>query len=117
VTGDDLIVIGLCGLLGFGVVWFFLSLRNRRPSASPERASSAGAEKADHKENQVLDWYEVLEVPPTATLDEIRAAYRGKVMQYHPDRVEALGPEFKRLAETRTREINRAFEIACKARQ
>jgi hypothetical protein len=25
-------------------------------------------------------------------------------MQYHPDRVEALGPEFKLIAESRTRE-------------
>jgi len=31
------------------------------------------------------DYYAILGVLPTATLDEIRSAYRSRVKQYHPD--------------------------------
>ncbi len=32
------------------------------------------------------DYYEVLEVDKTATLDVIKKAYRKKAIQYHPDK-------------------------------
>jgi DnaJ-domain-containing protein 1 len=114
-TVDDLIVIGICAVIGYALVWFALSLRNRR--RDDERVSTHESGGANPKSDQTPDWYQVLEVPKTASIEEIRVAYRRKVMQYHPDRVEALGPEFKRLAESRTREINRAYEVACKSRR
>lgn len=52
---------------------------------------------------------EVLGVGSDASKSEIVAAYRKLVRMYHPDRVEGLGPEFKELAERRTKEINAAY--------
>ena len=52
---------------------------------------------------------EVLGVGPDASQDEILTAYRKMARQYHPDRVEGLGPEFKELAERRMKEINAAY--------
>lgn len=54
--------------------------------------------------------YEVLEVAPEATAEEIRAAYRKKVQQYHPDKVVEMGPEIRQVAEQRMKEINAAYE-------
>jgi DnaJ-domain-containing protein 1 len=31
--------------------------------------------------------------------------------QYHPDKVNSLGPEFRELAESKSKEINRAFDL------
>ncbi len=57
------------------------------------------------------NYYDVLGVTPTATLEEIKVAYREKAKQYHPDRVSHLGPEFRELAERRMKELNEAYEV------
>ena len=54
--------------------------------------------------------YEVLDVRPGASRQEITAAYRRLVKQYHPDKVVNMAPEFRELAERRMKEINAAYE-------
>lgn len=54
--------------------------------------------------------YEVLDVRPGASQEEISAAYRRLVQQYHPDKVANMAPEFRELAERRMKEINAAYE-------
>jgi DnaJ-class molecular chaperone len=46
----------------------------------------------------------VLRVNRGATRDEIKAAYRREIAQYHPDKVAQLGSELRELA---TRRVNR----------
>lgn len=57
------------------------------------------------------DPYAILGLAPGATLDDARAAWRAAVMECHPDRLAARGlpPEALRLAETRLRAINDAW--------
>ena len=62
------------------------------------------------------DAYAVLGVPPTATDDEVRRAYRKLALQHHPDRVAALGEDIRRAAEKKFQEINEAKERIYKAR-
>ena len=50
-----------------------------------------------------------LEVPYSEK--EIKSAYRKLIAQYHPDRVSAMGPEIREVAETKAREINEAYEF------
>ena len=52
------------------------------------------------------DYYEVLGVPRSASLDDIKKAYRKLAMQYHPDR----NPNSK-AAEEKFKEINEAYEV------
>jgi len=61
-------------------------------------------------------WHQVLNVDPTATLGEIHAAYRRLVSQYHPDKVERLGPEIKEVAARKTQEITVAYQAALAAK-
>ena len=54
--------------------------------------------------------HEVLGVARDAPVDEAKRAYHALVRQVHPDKTEGLSPELKRLAESRTAELNAAFE-------
>lgn len=63
------------------------------------------------------DPYAVLGVAEDALMDEIDAAYRRRMSDYHPDKVANAAAEIKALAETRAREINAAYEAIRKRRQ
>jgi len=52
------------------------------------------------------DYYEILEVPKTATVDEIKKAYRKKALQYHPDK----NPGDK-VAEEKFKEAAEAYSV------
>ena len=60
--------------------------------------------------------YKVLGVPPTATDDEVRRAYRKLALQHHPDRVATLGEDIRKAAEKKFQEINDAKDRIYKAR-
>ncbi|MCE5333147.1 MAG: DnaJ domain-containing protein [Desulfobacteraceae bacterium] len=44
-----------------------------------------------------------------ASKSEIRAAYLEAIKKYHPDRYMEFPPEFRQLAEEKTKEINSAY--------
>lgn len=47
----------------------------------------------------------------SATLEQIRAAFRDLIKSYHPDKVASLGAELRRVAEQKTKEINGAYSV------
>ncbi|MSO38353.1 MAG: J domain-containing protein [Acidimicrobiia bacterium] len=51
----------------------------------------------------------ILGVQRSATQEQIRAAYRALIVQYHPDKVAQLGPELRQLAAQKTQQINDAY--------
>ena len=79
-----------------------------RPAAGstpPHNTSVAGEVKDE-------DAYAILYLPPTASVDEIKKAYRRLISMHHPDKLVAKGlpEEMLKIAEEKTREIRIAYE-------
>jgi len=76
--------------------------------------SPARLQRQQHQRNQSVSsnprrWFEVLNVRPNASVDEIREGWRRAIKQYHPDRLNGMSPELMELAGRRTQEINDAY--------
>lgn len=59
----------------------------------------------------LTDCYLILGLSADAIPLDIKAAYKKKISEYHPDRVGALGVKIKQIAEEETRQINAAYAM------
>lgn len=59
---------------------------------------------------QVDSSYKILEIEKTATIDEIKKAYRKMAIRFHPDKVHHLGPEYQKDAQEKFKKINEAYD-------
>ena len=85
--------------------------------ANAMRLSSSDVESMLNIGSNNLDAaYKVLEISPSATDEEVKAAYRTLAKKHHPDRVAALGDDIHKAAEEKFRQINQAKEQIFKAR-
>jgi len=63
------------------------------------------------------DWaYKVLEIEKSATVDEIKKAYRQMALKYHPDKVSYLGEDIRKSANEKFQKVNEAYEKVKKER-
>ena len=61
--------------------------------------------------------YKILEVQPTATVDEVKSAYRKMVKKYHPDKLRSSDPAMVKGAEEKFRAVRKAYEIIMEKRK
>lgn len=54
--------------------------------------------------------YAILEIPATATDEEVKKAYRRMAMKYHPDKVAQLGEEVQKAASEKFKKVQQAYE-------
>lgn len=66
--------------------------------------------------NSLDDAYRALGIEPSASNEEVKAAYRKMALKHHPDKVSALGEDVRKAAEKKFQEINDAKERIYKAR-
>jgi DnaJ-domain-containing protein 1 len=102
-------ILVIAGLIGFWVVGAILDRfqKKTRASSRPDFRSEPEPSRPDPIEEACR----VLQLNRPFTTDELRAAYRQQMSQYHPDKVNSLAPEFRELAESKSKEINRAYEM------
>lgn len=60
--------------------------------------------------------YKVLGLDNSASIAEIKKAYRKKAIEHHPDKVEHLGEDIRKGAEEKFRQVNEAYEQIKKER-
>jgi len=99
-------------IFNFVVAYLFVTLILTKSRKDKNSAKEEDSE--NHENDNSKLWYNILEVSSNATIDEIKRAYRDKMMQYHPDKVASLGKEFQILAEEKSKEINIAYKEALK---
>ena len=102
---DDIVVLVL--------LYRFLSKIRRQHAYRRTSSGTSGAQSdpgAGNRQQAARDPYEVLQVPPNASDEQIKSAYRKLASQYHPDKVAHLGAEFRDLAENRFKEIQEAYQ-------
>ena len=63
------------------------------------------------KEESTEKYFMILGLTPTASLEDVKKAYRELCKKYHPDRLQQLGSEFKTVSEEKIKEINNAYAI------
>jgi DnaJ like chaperone protein len=112
-TEIAVIIFGL--YIGYWIVSKLFSEKKQRPNEESSQQDSKKEAKTNPNE-QSPEWHEILNVPTTATTEEIRRAYKLLMHQYHPDKVDSLGSELKALAERKSKEINFAYQKAMQLR-
>jgi len=127
VTLGEKIIILLGLAAGYWLVSAIMdwSARKERAEAAHAKASRLGDQERIGPENSAhalptnsadrqSRWFEVLEVPESATTEQITSAYKRKISENHPDKVAQMGAEIRALAELRSKQVNAAYEQALK---
>lgn len=124
-TRTDIIVFVVCLFAGYFLVsWLIGKLQggNARPQRPPppgwtdrQDAPRSPPPPPPPPDDSRKPWYEVLQVPTYASLDDVKQAYRRRIAEYHPDKTAGLGDELRALAEQKSKEINAAYTAALKA--
>ena len=78
------------------------------PKSEPEPAPEAKCVLSE--EDRIYAEILELEESTIEDFDAIKALYRKRIAQYHPDKVLAMGPEIRQVAEQKAKEINEAYE-------
>jgi DnaJ-domain-containing protein 1 len=90
---------------------------NKDNNKQKEQTKNQNQNTANDSEINSLDKaYQLLQVNANSTVDEIKSAYKQRIKEYHPDRLETFGEELKKLAQTKTQEINKAYNLIRQAR-
>jgi hypothetical protein len=112
---DDLDVVAMPIVVWVAGVAMFVRARKRRARKHLEQLQERiRAGHAVTESRRLRPWWQVLETSEHATLEEVKVAYRAKVKKYHPDKVNNLATEFQELADRKMKEINQAYELACR---
>lgn len=128
-TSSEILVVIVGAVGGYFLVKYFLEFNNSsKPSQAYERKGShqqeppkydSSSTKTHFNEEEIIrmSWFRILETAETSTKEEISAAYKKIIRQYHPDKVAQMGIEIREIAEFKSKQINAAYEYAMNLRK
>lgn len=95
---DDLAILGY-------VYWKYFRAQQSKSGSNTIDAKFGKFEPKSEKNP-----YEILELPASATKEQIEAQYKLLMTKYHPDKVSHLGSELQKVAHQKTLEIQSAYQ-------
>ena len=99
---EDLILIGLA-------IVYFRAYQRRHAARASGRQEERPPQQGPNDAAKAFDPYGVLGVERSADRADIRAAYRARMSEYHPDKVAHLGEDLQKLAHDKALEIQEAY--------
>jgi hypothetical protein len=91
---------------------FEFSIFKDLANAGPARAGSSSQQEDTDCRVEEGSWVTILGLSESATMREVKEAYKVLIKQNHPDRVHGMSPAFKTLAEAETKKLNAAYRQA-----
>ena len=124
-TYVEIIVIVGGLLLGYWIVTILVNKKlvsstnsNNNPKNGPQQNGAlhdaADNDNSGEEDHIPASWFRILEVSESASPEQVVAAYKHKISQYHPDKVAQMGAEIRELAEAKSKQINAAYDYAIK---
>ncbi len=105
---DDLSLIGLLTYFYRSRLRKYVGRAAGRGEGGEERERSTRAPAQASEAS--FDPYEILGIDSSASAEEIQAAYKARMHEYHPDKVAHLGEELQKVAHRKAVEIRQAYE-------
>lgn len=103
----DMVVIIACAVSGYLLVKAWMKWRGDSSSDS----SPYSPNRRDSEAVTLSNWYRILGVREDAKKDEIVAAWKRRISEYHPDKVARMGEEIREVAARKSQQINAAYEM------
>ena len=90
-----------------------------KSAAQEESEDAKSDDERDKSESKKFDPYAVFKLDPSASIDEIRAAYKSRIKAVHPDTIAALGldDELADAALKTTQKLNYAYRKIMRERE
>ena len=76
----------------------------------------SGGSTGGYRSHTLDSDYQILEISPDASDEEVKKAYRNLAKKYHPDRVAHLGDDMRKAAEEKFSRLSQAYDNIRKAR-
>ena len=92
-------------LVGLGYL-VMVGIRYLRILSDGGNAQAARQTNEAQREKRYL---KILDLQGKVTVEQIKKSYRKRIAEYHPDKVQNMAPEIRKLAERRTTELTEAY--------
>lgn len=121
-SSNEIGIVIVLGLVGYWVtstlIKFFKKESEWTSNQQSNQNTSQKQEQTYTRQESATNktWYEILEVNPSASIADIKMAYKRKISMYHPDKVSSMGPEFNEIAQKKSKEINSAYDEAIRSK-